>query len=140
MEMRYWVPEPVLILVLYILLGKRDRIAGKALGTALGVAAAVPVAILSPPAGVLAAVGTVAFVAALTQAKRYWLMYGLYTFFVVLFLAAPGHVGFEAEERGVQILVGIGILVVGPAIVHALGGWLQKRYPQPELAPEAASA
>src|SRR6185436_6456480 len=30
----YWVVEPVLILVLYILTGKRDRIGGKALGTA----------------------------------------------------------------------------------------------------------
>ncbi len=27
-------------------------------------------------------------------------MYGLYTFSVVLLLAAPGRVGFEAEERG----------------------------------------
>ena len=32
----YWVPEPVLILVLYILMGKRDRIRGKAVGTAPG--------------------------------------------------------------------------------------------------------
>ena len=53
----YWVPEPVLILVLYVLLGKREKIRGKAIGTALGVAAAIPVAILSPPAGVLAAGG-----------------------------------------------------------------------------------
>ena len=136
----YWVPEPVLILVLYILLGKRDRIAGKAIGTALGVAAAIPVAILSPSAWVLTAVGTLAFVVALTQAKRYWLMYGIYTFSLVLLLAAPGHVGYEAEERGLQILVGIGILVAGLALVHALGRWLQKRYPQPELAPEAPSA
>ena len=51
----YWVPEPVLVLVLYILMGKRDRIRGKAIGTALGAAAAIPVAILSPPAGVLQA-------------------------------------------------------------------------------------
>ena len=130
----YWVPEPVLILVLYILMGKRDRIEGKAIGTALGVAAAVPVAIISPSAGVLAAVGTVAFVLALTQAKTYWLMYGLYTFSLVLLLAAPGHVAFEAKERGVQILVGIGLLVVGLVIVHALGTWLSKRDPQPELA------
>jgi uncharacterized membrane protein YccC len=121
--------------VLCILLGKRDKIRGKAIGTALGVAAAIPVAILSPPAGALAAVATVAFVLALTQAKRYWLMYGLYTFSLVLLLAAPGHVGYEAEERGVQILVGIGLLVVGLAIVHALGEWLRKRYPRPELAP-----
>ena len=136
----YWVAEPVLILVLYILLGKRERIAGKAIGTALGVAAAIPVAILSPPAGVLAAVGAVAFVLALTQARRYWLMYGLYTFSLVLLLATPGHVGFEAEERGVQILVGIGILVIGLAIVDALGRWLGERYPQPELAPAEPSA
>jgi fusaric acid resistance family protein len=130
----YWVPEPVLILVLYILMGKRDRIRGKAIGTALGIAAAIPVAILSPPAGVLAGVGAVSFIAALTQAKTYWLMYGLYTFSLVLLLATPGHVGFEAEERGFQILVGIGLLVIGLAIVHALGSWAAKRDPQPELA------
>jgi uncharacterized membrane protein YccC len=130
----YWVPEPVLILVLYILMGRRDRIRGKAIGTALGVAAAIPVAILSPPAGVLAGVGAVAFVIAFTQAKTYWLMYGLYTFSLVLLLATPGHVGFEAEERGFQILVGIGLLVVGLAIIHALAAWAAKRDPQPELA------
>ena len=136
----YWVPEPVLVLAGYILLGRRERIAEKAIGTALGAAAAVPVAILSPPAGVLTAVGIVALVLAVTQVKRYWLMYGLYTFSVVLLLAAPGQVGYEAEERGVQILVGIGILVVGLAIVAAFGRWLQKRYPQPELAPGGLSA
>jgi hypothetical protein len=131
----YWVPEPVLILVLYIVTGKRDRIRGKAIGTAFGVAAAVPVAIVSPPAGVLTALGAIAFIIALTQAKTYWLMYGLYTFSLVLLLSAPGQVGFEAEERGVQILVGIGLLVVGLAIVHAIGARVAKRYPQPELAP-----
>ena len=131
----YWVAEPVLILVLYILTGKRDRIRGKTIGTTLGVLAAIPVAILSPPAGVLAGVGAVAFVLALTQAKRYWLMYGLYTFSLILLLASPGHVGVEAEERGVQILVGIGLLVVGLAILHAIGDRLAKRDPQPELAP-----
>ena len=130
----YWVPEPVLILVLYILMGKRDRIRGKAIGTALGVAAAIPVALLDPPAEVLAAVGAAVFVLALTQAKKkYWLMYGLYTFSLVLLLAAPGQVGFEAEERGFQILVGVGLLVVGLFLVHALGSWLSKRHPQPEL-------
>jgi hypothetical protein len=133
----YWVPEPILVLVLYILIGKRDRISGKAIGTALGVAAAIPVAILDPPAGVLAAVGALAFVLAFTLAKKYWLMYGLYTFSLVLFLASPGQVGYEAEERGVQILVGIGLLVVGLFIIHALGAWLADRDPQPELAPTA---
>jgi hypothetical protein len=129
----YWVPEPILVLALYVLIGKRDRIRGKAIGTALGVAAAIPVAIIDPPAWVLATVATVAFVLALTQLQRYWLMYGLYTFSLVLLLAAPGQVGFEAEERGVQILVGIGLLVVGLFILHALATWLSKRHPQPEL-------
>jgi len=55
----YWVPEPVLILALYIVIGKRDRIRGKAIGTSLGVAAAVPVALLDPPAWVLTVVGAI---------------------------------------------------------------------------------
>ena len=132
----YWVPEPVLILVLYIIMGKRDRIRGKALGTAFGIAAAVPIAIISPPQAVLTTLGIVAFIIALTQAKKtYWLMYGLYTFSLVLLLSAPGKVGFEAEERGVEILVGVGLLVVGLAVVHALGAREAKRDPQPELAP-----
>jgi hypothetical protein len=130
----YWVAEPVLILVLYILMGKRERIREKALGTALGVAAAIPVAILSPPRELLTAVGVVVFLVALMQAKRYWLMYGLYTFSLVLLLAAPGEVGFEAEERGLQILVGIALLVVGLAVVHALGNRLAERAPLPGLA------
>jgi hypothetical protein len=131
----YWVPEPILVLALYVLIGKRDRIRGKAIGTALGAAAAIPVALIDPPAGVLAAVAAIAFVLALTQAKTYWLMYGLYTFSLVLLLASPGKVGYEAEERGVQVLVGIGLLVVGLAVVTVLARWLQKRYPQPDLAP-----
>ena len=129
----YWVPEPILILVLYILIGKRDRIRGKAIGTSLGVAAAIPVALIDPPAWVLATLATVAFVLALTQYQKYWLYYGLYTFSFVLALAAPGQVGSEAEERGVQILVGIGLLVIGIFILHALATWLSKRAPQPEL-------
>ena len=116
-------------------MGKRDRIRGKAIGTTVGIAAVIPVAIVSPPAWVLTAVGTVVFVVALTQAKTYWLMYGLYTFSLVLLLSAPGQVAFEAEERGFQILVGVGLLVVGLVVVHALGNWLAKRHPQPELAP-----
>jgi uncharacterized membrane protein YccC len=117
------------------MMGKRDRIRGKALGTALGVAAAIPVAIISPPAAVITAIGILAFIIALTQTKIYWLMYGLYTFSIVLLLSAPGQVGFEAEERGVEILVGVGLLVVGLAVVHALGAQEAKRDPQPELAP-----
>ena len=132
----YWVPEPILILALYIIMGKRDRIREKAIGTALGVAAAIPVAIADPPAGVLAVVGAVAFIVALTQSKTYWLMYGLYTFALVLLLAAPGQVGFEAEERGLQILVGVGLLVVGLFVLHAFSTWLAKRMPQRELTPD----
>ena len=126
-------PEPVLILVLYILMGKRDRIRGKALGTAAGVAAAIPVAIVSPPGWVLTTIGVVVFVVALTQAKTYWLMYGLYTFSLVMLLAAPGQVGFEAEERGFQILAGVALLAVGLAVVHALAKRFAARDPQPEL-------
>ena len=133
----YWVPEPVLILALYIVIGKRDRIRGKAIGTSLGVAAAIPVALLDPPAWVLTTVGLVVFVLALTQAEKYWLMYGLYTFALVLLLSAPGQVGAEATERGFQILVGVGLLVVGLIVMHALGAWLSKHHPQPELALEA---
>lgn len=69
----------------------------------------------------LTALGIVVFVVALTQAKTYWLMYGLYTFALVMLLAAPGQVGFEAEERGFQILVGVGLLVIGLVVVHTLG-------------------
>ena len=130
----YWVPEPILILVLYIVIGKRDRIRGKAIGTSLGVAAAILVAAIDPPAWVLATLATVAFVLALTQTQTYWLYYGLYTFSLVLVLAAPGQVGIEAEERGFEILVGVGLLVVGLFILHALAAWLSKRHPQPDFA------
>jgi uncharacterized membrane protein YccC len=133
----YWVPEPILILALYTIIGKRDRIKGKAIGTAVGVAAAIPVALLDPGPKVLAVVGTVVFILALTQTKTYWLMYGLFTFSLILLLASPGQVGFEAEERGFQILVGIGLLVVGLFVIHGLGSWLAKHDPQPELAPTA---
>ena len=40
----------------------------------------------------------------------------------------------QVRERGVQILVGIGLLVIGLAIIHALAAWAAKRDPQPELA------
>jgi len=131
----YWVPEPILILTLYILLGKRERIREKAIGTALGVAAAIPVAILAPPPEVIALIATVAFLLALTQLKTYWLYYGLYTFALVLALAAPAHLASEAKERGFEILAGIALLAAGLAALHALAARLSKRDPQPELAP-----
>jgi hypothetical protein len=58
----------------------------------------------------------------------------MFTFALVLALSAPGHVGTEAGHRGFEILLGIGLLVIGLAILHALGAWLSKRDPQPEFA------
>lgn len=136
----YWVPEPVLLLIFYVIIGKRERIREKAIGTAVGAAAAVPVAIAGPPHWVIAVLATAAFVLAIMAFKRsYWIYYSLYTFAFVLALSAPGGVGTEAAHRGSEILVGIGILVAGLAIVHALGGWLAKRYPDPVLAGEAGT-
>jgi uncharacterized membrane protein YccC len=53
----YWVPEPILILALYIILGKRERVREKAVATAFGVIAAVPVAIAAPPPWAISAIG-----------------------------------------------------------------------------------
>jgi Fusaric acid resistance protein-like len=127
----YWVPEPILLLVLYVLIGRRDRIGGKAIGTAVGAAAAIPIAIIAPPTWATALIAAAAFVLAIMQTKTYWLMYGLFTFGLVLVLAPPGQVASEAEQRGVQILTGIALLVVGLVIIDAAGRWLA----QPELAP-----
>ncbi len=131
----YWVPEPILILGLYIIIGRRDRIRGKTIGTTLGVIGAALVSFLDSPTWALALLATVAVALAFTQTKRYWLMYGLYTFALILALAAPGQVATEAEHRGFEILVGTGLLLVGLAVMHKLAGWLVKNDPQPELAP-----
>jgi uncharacterized membrane protein YccC len=127
------VPEPILILVMYILISRRERIREKALRTVVGAAAAVVVAIFAPPAWALTALAIVAFLLAVMQRATYWRMYGLYAFSLLLYFAAPDDVGFEAEERGVQILAGIAILIVGLAVLHAIGDRLRQRYPQPEL-------
>ena len=74
------------------------------------------------------------------QRATYWRMYGLYTFSLVLFLASPADVGFEAEERGFQILAGTALLILGLAVLHSIVGRLARRYPQPELASTAPSA
>jgi MFS family permease len=100
----YWVPEPILLLALYVLVDKRERIGRKAIGTAVGVAAAIPIAIIAPPTWAIALIAAAAFVLAVMQAKTHWLSYGLYTFGLVLVLAPPGQVAAEAEQRGVQIL------------------------------------
>jgi hypothetical protein len=135
----YWVPEPVLILTLYIIMGKRERIWEKALATAVGVIAAVPVAIVGPPPWAITVLASAAFVLALTQYKKsYWIYYSLLTFAIVLALSPPGDVGSEAAHRGTEILVGIGILVVALAVLQPLGVWLAKRYPQPDLADSTA--
>jgi Fusaric acid resistance protein-like len=130
----YWVPEPILILALYIIMGKRERIREKALGTALGAIAAIPLAIVGLPAWAISALAVVALVLAFWQYKKYWLYYAFWTFAIILALSPPGQVGTEAAHRGSEILVGIGILVVALAFMQALGTWLSKRYPQPELA------
>ena len=130
----YWIPEPILILTLYLIIGKAERIRQKALATAFGVILVVPVAILALPTGADSAIAATAFVVALTQLKRYWLYYTLYTFALVLTLSTPGNGATEAVQRGAEILAGIAILVLGLAVVHLLGVSLSKHYPQPELA------
>jgi hypothetical protein len=132
----YWVPEPILVLALYVLIGKH-RIRGRPSVRRSGLPPRHPWRSSIREREFSAGVAAIAFVLALTQAKKYSLMYGLYTFSLVLLLASPGQVGYEAEERGVQILVGIGLLVVGLFVIHALGAWLAHRDPQPELAPTA---
>ena len=129
------VPEPVLLLTLYVLMGKRDRVREKAIGTAVGVIAVAPAAIAAPPALMSSVIAWVAFLLSFAAySKQYWLYYALFTFALVLALAPPGHPGSEAAHRGSEILIATAILVVGLAIVHALGNWLAERYPDPELA------
>jgi hypothetical protein len=99
----------------------------------LGVILVVPVAILALPTWAISVIATTAFVAALTQLKRYWLYYTLYTFALVLALSTPGNAGTEAAQRGVEILSGIAILLIGLVVLYGLGVSLSKRYPQPEL-------
>ena len=129
----YWVPEPILLLTLSIFTGKRERIRQKAIGTAVGAIAAVPVAILAPPAWAISILATLAYVLAFWQYKRYWIYYSLLTFALILVLSTPGQVGTEAAHRSAEILAGIGILVVTLAILQPLSTWLSKRYPIPEL-------
>jgi len=131
----YWVPEPILILVLYLILGRRERIQQKTIATALGAAAAVLVAIAAPPQwGITVLAAGAAVLAVMEYKKSYTISYGLYTFALVLALSSPGNVGTEAAHRGSEILIGIGILVAGLALVHSLGTRLAKRYPEPVLA------
>ena len=98
-------------------------------GPAAGAAAAVVVAIIAPPSWVLTTLAILAFLLAVMQRATYWRMYGLYTFALVLYIAAPDDVAFEAEERGLQFLAGIALLIVGLAILHRVGDRLARRGP-----------
>ena len=62
----YWIPEPILILTLYLIIGKAERIRQKALATAFGVILVVPVAILALPTRAGSAIAATPFVVALT--------------------------------------------------------------------------
>jgi len=130
----YWVPEPILILIVYVLVDKREKIPEKAIGTAVGVILVVPVAIAALPAWAVYVLAGAALLFAVWQRKTYWRFYALFTFALVLVLAPPGQAGAEAAHRGVEILVGIAILAAGLTILYPLGTWQSKRYPQPELA------
>jgi len=130
----YWVPEPVLLLLVYILVGKRERVWQKALGTAVGVIAVVPVAIAAPPTWAIYLIAAVALLLAVMTYQTYWLYYAFFTFSLVLVFAPSGQVGAVAAHRGVEILAGTAILLAGLAVLYPLGIWLAKRYPEPELA------
>ena len=127
-------PEPILILIVYVLVDKREKIPEKAIGTAVGVILVVPVAIAALPAWAVYVLAGAAFLLAFWQHKRYWRFYALYTFALVLVLAPPGQAGSEAAHRGIEILIGIALLAVGLTILYPLGTWQSKRHPQPELA------
>jgi hypothetical protein len=68
----YWVPEPILILILYVLVDKREKIPEKAIGTAVGVIFVVPVAIAALPAWAVYVLAGAAFLLAFWQYKTYW--------------------------------------------------------------------
>jgi hypothetical protein len=46
----------------------------------------------------------------------------------------------KAEQRGVQILAGIALLIIGLVALHAISDWLANRYPQPGLTTDAQGA
>ena len=62
----------------YVLIGRRERIREKAIGTAVGVIAVVPVAIAAPPALATSVIAGAAFLLSFAvYSKRYWLYYAL---------------------------------------------------------------
>lgn len=78
------------ILVMYLVMGRRERIRQKALGTAAGASAAVVVAIVAPASWALTVLAVVAMLLAVLLRATYGQLYGLYTFALVLYLATPG--------------------------------------------------
>jgi len=112
--------------------GARARIREKALGTAVGAVAAVVVAVVALPPWAQTAIAVAALVLAVMQRATYWRMYGLITFSLVLFLASPGDVAFEAEERGFQILAGIALLILGLAVPRIINDWGAKSHTGPD--------
>ncbi len=105
-----------------------------AFGGVMGVAAGLGVALSWSEPYWVPALALLALLAALMQRQIYWRMYGVYTLALVLYIATPGDVAFVAEQRGLQILAGIGLLALGLLAVHAVADRLAQRYPQPELA------
>ena len=135
----YWVPEPILVLVMYLLMGPasefaRRRSARPRRGCRRGGSRHRPAPMGSDRAcrsRVRArgdAAGDVLADVRLVHVS------------LVLFMASPGDVGFEAEERGFQILAGIALLILGLAVLHLITGRLARRYPQPELGSTASAA
>ena len=66
----YWVPEPIVLLLVYILLGKRELVRQKALGTAIGAIAVVPVAIAAPPTWAIYLIAAVALLLAVMTVQH----------------------------------------------------------------------
>ena len=130
----YWVPEPIIILTLYIIMGKRERIKEKFVATSVGVILALPFAFLTLPSWVISVLASLTFILAIGLYKKsYTIYYALFTFALVLALSTPGDVGTEAAHRGSEILMGIVILAAGLAIVHTISSWMSKHYPEPAL-------
>ncbi len=115
----YWVPEPILILTLYFLTGKRERIREKAIGTALGaIAADTRGDPRTTRMGNLRACRRSVRAGALAVQK----ILGLLRLLHIRHHSRsfrPGQVGAEAAHRSSEILAGIAILVVALAILQA---------------------
>ena len=129
----YWVPEPILILILYIIMGKRDRIKGKAIGTALGVAAAIPVALLDP----VPRYSRPSESSPSSSRSRRRRRTGSCTAFTrsrSSSCSPPRSSRLRGRGTRLPDPRRRRPLVVGLFVIHALGSWLAKHDPQPEIA------